>query len=122
MQLTFLSAILLAAYVVPAALADTVPGGNWLCPQTNWGGVCEDIVFGLGVCQISTNVISGGVLGSIGPNKHTVCFGFNSDSCIGNLNWGFAYPGDSTAGVSSGNPWGNHVKSIVCYETNVPSS
>ncbi|TFK67520.1 hypothetical protein BDN72DRAFT_898910 [Pluteus cervinus] len=118
MQATFLSALVFvaASLGVSAAPTDEYPGGVYVCPETNWGGECKNMVFETGRCTPVTDIFEDGVIRSFSPNAKTICYGEQQTQCAGNTTWTFIYPGEADAGISSGVPWQGNLQSFTCYE------
>ncbi|TFK67496.1 hypothetical protein BDN72DRAFT_859078 [Pluteus cervinus] len=120
MQAKFLSTIVLvaASLSVSAAPADTPKAEVYVCPEANWGGACQDFFLENGGCMSVEELLPGGIIGSIGPNAETVCFGHGEKACAGNTTWTWNFPGDADAGIASGTLWNGTLKSVDCFNKN----
>ncbi|EKM57393.1 uncharacterized protein PHACADRAFT_67179, partial [Phanerochaete carnosa HHB-10118-sp] len=97
-------------------------GGVYVCTDTNWQGICNHFTFAAGSCQ---NLPSPWRLNasSFGPDNCMQCQAYSGTNCQnpgGSSStapvWQFAYPGDSTGGLDSGNYWGNLIASFSCQD------
>ncbi|KAJ6535554.1 hypothetical protein B0H19DRAFT_1271297 [Mycena capillaripes] len=92
-------------------LAKRGPGDVYVCPQTGWGGDCAVLHIGLNTC----NNIPGWQyrILSLGPDAGATCVGHSQSGCTGD-SWSFTYPGDSTGGYATADPWALKIASIKC--------
>ncbi|KAF7341540.1 hypothetical protein MVEN_01891700 [Mycena venus] len=114
-------------------IAKRTPGNVYLCPQTGWGGICTTIS-----AANTCNNLPGwqNDVQSVGPDSGATCTAYSlvpifyrifvtflahipvtnsQDWCgTGGSQWTFTYPGDSTGGWATANPWGLQIKSIYC--------
>ncbi|TFK70886.1 hypothetical protein BDN72DRAFT_838418 [Pluteus cervinus] len=117
MQAKFLSAIIVIAASLGVSAAPAGEGAVNFCPETNWGGGCENLVLELGQCQEINDVLPGGIIGSIGPGDQIFCYGYKQQQCAGDVTWIWTQPGEADGGVSSGVPWKGNLQSLLCYTT-----
>ncbi|KAJ6479591.1 hypothetical protein C8R45DRAFT_1216172 [Mycena sanguinolenta] len=86
------------------------PGNVFVCPQTGWGGDCG-VISAANWC----NPLNGWEydIQSIGPDAGATCYGYSNTDCTG-AQWSFSFPGDSTGGYGTTDPWAFAVGSMYC--------
>ncbi|KAF7323816.1 hypothetical protein MKEN_00602900 [Mycena kentingensis (nom. inval.)] len=90
------------------------PGGIFICIDVGWGDPCGYSVQPLNQCILLGSPWLRAV-SSFGPDPGATCFAFASGDCNnGNAQWSFKFPGDSTGGLGTSNPWNDKITSFAC--------
>ncbi|KAJ6627624.1 hypothetical protein B0H10DRAFT_1993417 [Mycena sp. CBHHK59/15] len=90
------------------------PGGIFICTDVAWQGLCGYAVQPLNECIVFASPWLDAV-SSFGPDPGATCFAFSSNNCDPtNPQWSFSFPGDSSGGLKTTNPWNDKITNFAC--------
>ncbi|KAJ6572242.1 hypothetical protein B0H19DRAFT_1133049 [Mycena capillaripes] len=90
------------------------PGGVFICQDLSWKGLCGYAVEPMNECILLASPWLDTIT-SFGPDPGATCFGFATGDCnTDDAQWSFLFPGDSTGGLATTNPFNDKITSFAC--------